>query len=487
MSKLIIACLLSFLLCTGGTLAQDIENILGGSTTVEENQQAQKAIDTLSTPGIDAEIAQRLQGIYSELDVLDGIDVEVTSGVVTLSGTASSASALDRATQLAEQMTGVVDVVDQTVIDNSLGQRFNSTLLRWKSILGTALLALPTFIVALFLFSLFWIIGRWVAGKRNWFRRVTPNGFIANLFGSICRIIITLFGVVLALSLLDATSIIGTVLGAAGIVGLAVGFAVRDTVENYIASILLSLRQPFNSRDFVDINGNEGQVARLTSRATILVTLEGNHVRIPNSEVYKATIINYTRNPYRRFEFTVGVDTDLDLKLAQDLAVETVQHVSGVLPEPQALALIEALGDSNVSLNVICWIDQRSHDMRKVRSESIRQVKRAFDEAGIVMPEPIYRLKITSDVKSSSVRDSLAVQNNFDVIDTSADLSTLKTDSDEASQGSSRAYDVNRQNTPVYKSDCADTSNDTAVTASLEKEIAMDSNENLLMSETAKE
>src|SRR3546814_6600583 len=66
------------------------------------------------------------------------------------------------------------------------------------------------------------------------------------------------------------------------------------------SDLMLSLRQPFRANDHVVIEGHEGRVVRLTSRATILMTLEGNHLRIPNSTVFKAVILNYTRNPERR-------------------------------------------------------------------------------------------------------------------------------------------------------------------------------------------
>src|SRR3546814_11904518 len=84
---------------------------------------------------------------------------------------------------------------------------------------------------------------------------------------------------------------------------ISIGFAIRDTVDNYVASLMLSLRQPFRANDHVVIEGHEGRVVRLTSRATILMTLEGNHLRIPNSTVFKAVILNYPRNPERRFDF----------------------------------------------------------------------------------------------------------------------------------------------------------------------------------------
>ena len=186
-------------------------------------------------------------------------------------------------------------------------------------------------------------------------------------------------------------------LGAAGILGLALGFALRDTVENYIASLLLSLRQPFGQDDLVLIEGWEGRVLRLTSRATVLMTLDGNHVRIPNAVVYKSVIVNYTRNPSRRFHFDVGVGTEQDLSAVQRLGAETLARMDGVLDDPPPVATVETLGDSSVVIRVAGWVDQRHADFLKVRSEAIRLVKQAFDRADVTMPEPIYNVRVSTD------------------------------------------------------------------------------------------
>ena|GEM_PF-2078837 len=114
---------------------------------------------------------------------------------------------------------------------------------------------------------------------------------------------------------------------------------------------------------------------------------------MPNAQVYKAVIVNYTRQPERQFEFDIGVDTDLDLNAAQRTAIATICRVSGVLTDLPATVLVSELGESTVSLTVRAWIDQRRSDLLKVRSEAIRQVKQAFDEAGIAMPEPKYRVR----------------------------------------------------------------------------------------------
>ena len=180
-----------------------------------------------------------------------------------------------------------------------------------------------------------------------------------------------------------------------GVLGVALGFAFKDILENYLAGILLSVRQPFAPRDHVVIDGNEGIVMALTSRATILMTLDGNHLRLPNALVFRGVMLNYTRNPRRRFEFDVGMGVNEDLVKAQRIGVAKLQSLEGVLDTPPARAFIDALGDSNVVIRFHAWVDQRSHDFIQVKSESIRRVKLVLEEAGMDMPEPIYRVQLS--------------------------------------------------------------------------------------------
>ncbi|MBY6204833.1 mechanosensitive ion channel domain-containing protein [Halomonas denitrificans] len=372
----------------------------------EPNDEASASIEATSTPQIDQRIGDRLRGIYAEIDALDGVAVSVSAGVVELAGEVDSQATSARAERLAGQVEGVVDVENGLEINRALDDRLQSTGNELAELFRTLLAGLPLFGVALVVFVLFWLIGRWVGGRQALYRRFSPNVFIAELLGQVAHLLFIVLGLVLALALLDATALLGTILGAAGILGLALGFAVRDTVENYIASILLSIRNPFGVNDLVDIDGQLGNVVALTSRATILLSPEGNHVRIPNATVFKAVIVNYTRRPERRFEFDVGVDTDHELKPAQQVALDTLEATPGVLKEPPALVIVEALGDSNVVLRCYGWVDQEETSFVKVRSEAIRRVKEAFDEAGIVMPEPVYRLRIVDRVDAAGAADA---------------------------------------------------------------------------------
>ena len=351
-------------------------------------------ISAKTTPEQDQAIERRLEQIFSELEGVEGVRVDVRSGVVALTGEVLSQNAREQAVALARQVEGVVEVKDKTTLVRDVRRQVAPAVERLRELVSDIIGYLPLIAFAVVIFLAFWFLA-FLLGKWNGlYRRFTTNEFLADFVRQLTKLAVLALGLVVAFELLDATALVGTVLGAAGLLSLALGFALRATMENYIAGILLSMKQPFVHDDWVEIEGHEGYVLRLTSRATIVMTLDGNHVRIPNANVFNGIVINYTRNPERRFHFDVGVSMDSNLAAAQNLAAKIVLEMEGVIEDPPPRVDVQALGDSNITLRVFGWVDQRHFDFLKVRSEAIRLVKEAFDAAEIMMPEPIYNLRM---------------------------------------------------------------------------------------------
>ena len=342
----------------------------------------------------DEQIHARISGIFAHVPGLDRVTVAVDGGVVLLEGRVDDQEARERAEALADRVAGTVVVVNDISRDLSVATRLRAALRNFLVYLQGLLLSAPLLLLALAIVGLALLLARLAGRATGLYQRISANWFVRDLVRQVVQLAIVLTGVITALTLLDATALLGSVVGALGILGLAIGFATRDTVENYIASILLSLRQPFRHEDYIRIDDIEGTVLRLTPRATVLMSMEGNHLRVPNAKVFKATITNFSRNPLRRFEFTVGVDTGIELTRPSEIALATLGAMPSVLDSPAPTCLIEALGDSSVILTVRAWMDQREDDFLKVRSEAQRLVKEAFDDAGIVMPEPIYNVNL---------------------------------------------------------------------------------------------
>lgn len=334
-----------------------------------------------------APVAPPVVPLAEQLHAVDGLErvrVRQHGGVVILEGEVLAEAERELAEKLARSGEGVREVVNRVEISTRLRERLaasaRASLRKLERFAGTA----PLLLVALAIVAAFWWLAAWFSSRR-WLARALPdNPFVADLLRHALRIVGTLIGAVIALRLLDAIALVGALLGSAGVIGIALGFAFRDLAENYIASILLSLRQPFCPNDHVVIDGNEGVVVGLNSRATILMTPAGNHLRLPNALVFKAVTLNYTRNPKRRFDFNLvlGAEASATLVLGDGLA--ELRAVEGVLATPEPAVILQRAARDALEFQFTGWVDQRESNFGWVRSEAIRRVRARLRERGVV-------------------------------------------------------------------------------------------------------
>ena len=250
--------------------------------------------------------------------------------------------------------------------------------------------ALPLLLVAVAIVASAWWLGRLLSRRPRlpWLR--SDNPYLDGLLRRLFQVAILLAGVLLALDLLGATALVGAVLGSAGVAGLVLGFAFKDIAENYVAGVLLSLRRPFAPGDHLVVESFEGKVVALNARNTLLMTLDGNHLTLPNALVFKSVVLNYSANPKRRFDFTVTIDPAESIHQAQSVAMERIGGVEGVLDEPAPSWVADGYAaNGGITLRVFGWVDQRQSDLGKVRSEALRAVKAGFAMADIAAPRAI--------------------------------------------------------------------------------------------------
>ena len=173
---------------------------------------------------------------------------------------------------------------------------------------------------------------------------------------------------------------------AGGIVALALGFASQSIVANLISGLFLMGERPVKIGDLVEISGNVGFVEDIHIISTSIRTLEGNFMRIPNETVFTSSITNYTSNPVRRFDYTVGIrysdDADTAILVIRDLLEE--HPLILVNPAPQVY--VDSLGDSSVDINVRIWTP--STEWFRVKMEMLLKIKKAIEAAGIEIPFP---------------------------------------------------------------------------------------------------
>ena len=178
-----------------------------------------------------------------------------------------------------------------------------------------------------------------------------------------------------------------TIVGGTGLIGVVLGIAFRDITENFLASIFLSIQNPFRNGDLIEINQNLGYVQRLTMRVTVLMDMNGSHIQIPNATVYKSEIKNYTSNPNRRDSFLIGISYDTSISTAQEAALKVLKDHEAVLKDPEPLVLVSSMDSSSINLQIYFWIDGTKYSILKVRSSLIRLVKGAFHERHITIPD----------------------------------------------------------------------------------------------------
>ncbi len=359
-----------------------------------EPEQPGAAADASGATERDQRIAETIRRMFARLDDLARVEVDVVAGVVELRGRARDAGSKAKAEELARNVEGVVYVSNELEETVDLQERILPTLERILGFVQDAVLFLPLLVVASLVFLALWWVGRLLARLDRPYARLTRNRLLQGIYRQLVRTGLFLLGLFLALEILGATTLVGAVLGTAGVVGIALGFAFRDIAENYIASIILSVRQPFRNDDLVEIDGNLGTVVRMTMRDTVLLTPDGNHLILPNSTVFKSRLVNYTRAPLRRFDVAVGLGMEVDLQDAMRHGLAVLQRLAGVANEPQPFARVEALGDSNVAVRFFGWVDQRSCDYGKVKSEAVRLIKLSMDEHGMEMPVPQFRVEL---------------------------------------------------------------------------------------------
>ncbi len=336
----------------------------------------------------DEEIADRLRRILVASEWFVPLTVTVREGIVFIDGQAETEERKEWARQLALRTQDVVAVVNRIEIDPKISWDLAPT---WREIerLATRVQWLaPLTVVSLVILLIAWIVSRGVTAlARHSLRQRIASPLLLNLVARSLSIPVILIGLYLVLQVAGLTRLAVTVLGGTGLVGIVLGLAFREIVANSLASILLSIRNPFRAGDLIKVGGYQGIVQNLNMRTTVLLTLDGNHVQIPNALVFQSVIENFSTNPNRRSDFIVGIGYDDSIQEAQNVIVNALRTHPAVLDDPEPSALVDELGSSTINIRVQFWFNGEAYSIFKVRSALMRQVKRALQDAGISMPD----------------------------------------------------------------------------------------------------
>jgi small conductance mechanosensitive channel len=317
------------------------------------------------------------------------IQVEVENGVVTLRGRVIDDDTRDDLTEEVKRVDGVRLVLNHLKTDEEVMGALEYALKELGTIGETALRNWLMILIAIGVVASAGLLARFINAKSEYL--LAPffrNPLLRAIFGSFLSSFVVIGGVLAALWLLKLTHIVLSILGLAGVVGLAVGFAFRDITENFIASILLGMRRPFQIGDYVKVAGQAGIVKSLDTRATILVTLEGSQVRIPNAIIFKEILVNSSATPFARNGFDLLIPYDVSTAAALEAITGALRSQAGVLADPPPRAFVDALEEGGVRLRTVFWIPTKGIDGDQLTSDAKLKVKVALQRIDIAPSSP---------------------------------------------------------------------------------------------------
>ena len=260
--------------------------------------------------------------------------------------------------------------------------------------LNTTIEMLPNLAVALLVVIVFYALAKVIknfVGKV--LSKVTKNKTVTGLAQTIMAVLVIGIGVFFALSILNLSGVVTSLLAGAGIIGLALGFAFQDIASNFISGIFLSVRHPFGIGDIIDTNDHFGTVMKLNLRNTVIRTPQGQIIYVPNKVVYENPFKNYTKNGERRIDLSCGVSYGDDLEKAKKIAIEAVEGLESRDTSKDVELYYNEFGDSSINFTLRFWISfQELPQYWGAQSEAIMALKKAFDENDIMIPFPIRTL-----------------------------------------------------------------------------------------------
>ena len=241
-------------------------------------------------------------------------------------------------------------------------------------------------------------IAAWIRSfSRQTMSKRMQDPLLSNFLARVIYFALVVLGIVIVLQIIGLGGAAASLLAGAGIGAFVIGFAFKDIGENFLAGIMMAFKRPFNIGDVIETGDVTGKVVGLSLRDTQIKTFAGKDVFIPNGTIMNNPIINRTIDGYLRYDFTVGLDYEDNLKEGVAIIKKTVQETPGVLdiPGKQVNVLLEELAVSTVNVTAYLWIDMDDPKTVGVNvlSEAMERTVVALAKAGYYLPADIVEIK----------------------------------------------------------------------------------------------
>lgn len=238
---------------------------------------------------------------------------------------------------------------------------------------------------SLIIFIIGKMIARWVS---NLFAKVLKRAEVDETLGSFLSA--SSYFILLLVVILAAVSNLGvettSFVAILASMGVAVGLALKDSISNVGAAVLIIIFRPFKVGDFVEAGGASGTVEAINMFSTTICPLDNRTIIVPNSSIIAGNITNFSMKSVRRVDHTIGISYDDDIKKAKEVMYDVIKADSRTLHDPEPLVAVKELGDSSVNFTFRAWV--KSEEYWDAYFSLIEEVKYALDEAGISIPYP---------------------------------------------------------------------------------------------------
>lgn len=258
-----------------------------------------------------------------------------------------------------------------------------------QSMAQAAIESLPNIAIGIVVLIITALVARGAVGLSSRLtNRVHIRKDLKELVRTLTRLGVWVIGLLLAFTILIPGFTFGGMVAGLGIGALAIGFAFQDIFENFLAGVLIMLREKMQIGDNIKAEGVEGTVEKITLRETHIRQFSGEVTILPNSMIFKNPVEIQTDQPQRRFQVMVGVSYDADLARSQQVIRDAVASVDGIVAERGAEVYAREFGASSVDFLVRWWVDTKQHSLFKVHSDVVFAIKQALDAADIEIPYP---------------------------------------------------------------------------------------------------
>ena len=256
---------------------------------------------------------------------------------------------------------------------------------------------LPKFLLGLlFSFLIYKILKIFEKRILKYLDTKTEDKLLINFLDGVMNIGLMIFAIFVFLYSIGQSGLASGILGAATFTSVVIGFAFKDIAENFLAGVIMAFNRPFRVGDYVMTGSVEGSIVEMSLRETHLKTLDGKDVYVPNGQIIKTPLFNYTIDGYMRGNFTVGVSYDTNIESVRLIILNIVKSIPGVLNEDKLPRThVKNLSINTVDIEVHYWVNtfDKRYSGLEIKSLAQTQVLEALNKAEVGMPANIVELK----------------------------------------------------------------------------------------------